>query len=149
MKTPRVKNIFKSSSEAAQKDLPLWRAWRMMRSSETKFLPVTDDGGRVVGLLHDRDILMASKSYKSENRRVDETMIHNPFLVRLHDPIESVIHTMIDRNYPAAIVVDENQQALGVFTALNALKLLNDFVHQQGFDKLWEQFPRNFLDIGG
>jgi acetoin utilization protein AcuB len=97
-----------------------------MRQHGIRHLPVLE-GGRVVGLLSERDALLV-ESLPGVNPtvvRVDEAMAQDVFQVSPEDPVAEVVETMIDRKVGSAVVVDEDR-TVGVFTTVDALRALRD-----------------------
>jgi acetoin utilization protein AcuB len=103
---------------------PLAAAQNLMREEGIRHLPVLD-GGRVVGLISERDVLLV-ESMPGVNPtvvRVDEAMSQSVFEAAPDDPVADVVQTMIDRKLGSAVVV-EDEHVVGVFTTIDALTAL-------------------------
>ena len=106
-------------------------AGRMMRDNDVRHLPVLD-GGRLVGLLSQRDLLLveAMPGVNPTDVRVEEAMVQDVFMVRPDTPVGEAIETMIGRKLGSAIVT-EDERVLGVFTTIDALRALHHLLEQR------------------
>jgi acetoin utilization protein AcuB len=109
----------------------LSKAVRLMRGNQVRHLPVVD-GGRVVGVLSQRDILIMESlpGVNPTEVRVEEAMVRDVFAVVPGAPVGQVIETMIDRKLGSAIVC-EGEQVLGVFTTIDALRALHALLERR------------------
>ena len=103
----------------------LSKAVKLMRDHHVRHLPVVD-GGRVVGVLSQRDILIMESlpGVNPTEVRVEEAMVRDVFTVAPDAPVGEVIETMIDRKLGSTIVC-EGERVLGVFTTIDALHALH------------------------
>ena len=103
----------------------LSKAVKLMRDNHVRHLPVVD-GGRVVGVLSQRDILIMESlpGVNPTEVRVEEAMVRDVFTVGPDAPLGEVIETMIDRKLGSTIVC-EGDRVLGVFTTIDALRALH------------------------
>ena len=109
----------------------LSKAVRLMRDNHIRHLPVVE-GGRVVGVLSQRDILIMESlpGVNPTEVRVDEAMVRDVFTVGPDAPVGEVIETMIDRKLGSTIVC-EGDQVLGVFTTIDALRALHALLERR------------------
>ena len=108
----------------------LAEAVRTMRDKRVHHLPVLE-GGRVVGVLSQRDILIIESlpGVNPKEVQVEEAMVQDVFTVRPETPIGEAIETMIDRKLGSAIVSD-GERVLGVFTTIDALRALHGLLER-------------------
>jgi acetoin utilization protein AcuB len=104
----------------------LSKAVRVMRDNQVRHLPVVD-GGRVAGILSQRDVLIMESlpGVNPTEVRVEEAMVRDVFTAGPETPIGEVVETMIDRKIGSTIVC-EGDHVLGVFTTIDALRALHD-----------------------
>lgn len=105
-------------------------ARRMMVDHHVRHLPVLD-GGRIVGLLSERDLLLV-ESLPGVNPtvvHVEEAMVESVFTVPPDTPIAEIVETMIDRKLGSAVVV-EGEHVMGVFTTIDALQAFHDLLEK-------------------
>lgn len=90
-----------------------------------RHLPVVDDG-RIVGLVSERDLLLA-ESLPGVNPtlvRVEEAMTTDVFTAAPETRLARVIEVMITRKLGSAVVI-QDAQVVGVFTTIDALRVLH------------------------
>jgi acetoin utilization protein AcuB len=115
--TPAPHTIARNRSLAAARHL--------MLDEGIRHLPVLD-GGRIVGLLSERDLLLVESlpGVNPTDVRVEEAMVESVFTVPPDAPIGEVVETMIARKIGSAVVA-EDDRVVGVFTTIDALRALH------------------------
>lgn len=102
----------------------------MMLDHRVRHLPVLD-GGRIVGLISERDLLLVESlpGVNPTDVRVEEAMVQNVFTVEPDTPVAEVVETMIERKLGSA-VVSADERVIGVFTTIDALQALHELLEQ-------------------
>lgn len=118
--TPSPHTIGKSQSLRAAHDL--------MRQHGIRHLPVLDRG-TLVGIVTLRDLHLVEtlKDVDPLEVTVEEAMSPDPFQVGPRASLVKVARTMSERRIGCAIVV-ERSKVIGVFTAVDALRVLAEIV---------------------
>jgi acetoin utilization protein AcuB len=121
--TPAPLTIAPSSS--------LSKAVKIMRDKQVRHLPVVD-GGRVVGILSQRDILIMESlpGVNPTEVRVDEAMVRDVYTATPETPVGEVVEAMLDRKLGSTIV-SEGARVLGVFTTTDALRALHALLERR------------------
>ncbi len=110
-------------------DRPIEEASELMRRGGFRHLPVVEDG-RLVGILSDRDVALASHFEGRERQRsrelhspvrVHEAMTACPVVLSPVDPLSVAIQLAVDRKISAFPVV-ESDRLLGILTATDLLR---------------------------
>jgi acetoin utilization protein AcuB len=103
-------------------------ARKIMVANQVRHLPVLD-GGRIVGLLSERDLFLVESlpGVNPTDVRVEEAMVQNVFTVEPGAPIGDVVATMIERKLGSAVIL-EGEQVVGVFTTIDALQALAELL---------------------
>jgi len=108
-------------------EVSLSKAQEMMAKLKVRHLPVVV-GGKVVGLLSDRNAKAASLSKWGEGFLVEDVMISNPFVVQPSESLDSVLSQMIKNKYGSVVVQEKNGDVTGIFTTLDALYVLRNIL---------------------
>lgn len=92
------------------------KAAQLMWDHDCGMVPVLDDGGKVIGVLTDRDVCMAAYT---EGKRLDEipvahAMASNVFCCRADDSLENAERLMSEGQFRRLPVVDKEGRPLGV-----------------------------------
>jgi acetoin utilization protein AcuB len=103
-------------------------AQSLMLDLGVRHLPVLD-GGRVVGILTERDLLLVESipGVKAADVRVDEAMFEAVFTVSPETPVAEVVEQMVDRKLGSTVILEEDR-VVGVFTCVDALRALQDLL---------------------
>ena len=111
----KVKDIMTRTVEMVGPQDTLQTAAMMMKTHDIGVLPV-NDGGRVVGIVTDRDIVVrgtaAGKDPKSTP--ASEAMSTDVVTCRTDDRIEDVARTMKERQIRRVVVLDEGKRVAGI-----------------------------------
>ncbi|MBF0492695.1 MAG: CBS domain-containing protein [Deltaproteobacteria bacterium] len=105
------------------------KAKKMMGELGIRHLPVLD-GGKIVGLISDRDVHLV-ESLSGANPlevKIKGAMSLDPYLTSPDTPLDEVVSEMASHKYGSAIVV-QNEKVVGIFTAVDALKTLAGLLH--------------------
>ena len=106
-------------------DMTAKMALSMMREFHIRHLPV-ENGGKLVGLVSDRDIKFASSFAHDKELTVDEIMTPDPYTVLPQTSVDDVVMNMAEHRYGCAIVKQENGKVVGIFTATDGLRVLGE-----------------------
>ncbi len=126
MKRTAIRESMTPLPHTIGRDQPLIAAHRMMREFHIRHLPVLA-GGALVGIVSDRDLkfIEALKDVDPETVTIEEAMSQAPYTVAPETPLGDVVKAMARERYGAALVV-EHGHVVGIFTAIDALKVLAD-----------------------
>ena len=112
-------------------DIILPKAIEMMKEFRIRHLPVQYNG-KVTGMLSERDIqLVLSIHPTAKDLKVGDVMTDSPYCVESSAPLAEVVTEMARRKYGAAIIENESGRAIGIFTAIDALSLLGEFLSKR------------------
>jgi acetoin utilization protein AcuB len=103
----------------------LAKAHALMREHDIRHLPVMH-AAHVVGIvsLGDLHLLETIANFPLEAVDVDEAMTGNPYVVTFGTPADRVVETMAKHKYGCAIVLDANGAVAGIFTTIDAMRVL-------------------------
>lgn len=115
-------------------------AQSFMKECGIRHLPVIE-GGRIIGVVSDRDLNKAVNFVGPGDLLVEDVMVPDPYSVDKSTPLSQVVKVMADRRYGCAIVKDESEQVIGIFTTTDALRLLSQFLTQGNAPENLNDFP--------
>ena len=110
-------------------------AKRRMAEHSIRHLPVVDENGTLIGILTDRDIKL--RQAVSDDPAFHDTAsagavaVADPYTVAPDTPAGKVLRVMVDRHIGSALVVEDGM-LLGIFTSMDACRVLADYIEQAG-----------------
>jgi acetoin utilization protein AcuB len=109
-------------------DQSLARAHAMMRDHQIRHLPVFA-GGRLVGILTDRDLHLIEtlKDVNPSKVTVEEAMTASPYAVASDAPLGEVCAEMAEHKYGCAVVM-QHDRVIGIFTTVDACRALAEIL---------------------
>jgi len=115
----------------APEDALLDELFRLMKKHEIRHLPIVRNK-RIVGIVSDRDLRVASGLNTSEKNqiRAGDIMATDPVTVNAGDTLDAVAFEMSEKKIGCVIVNDGNDNLLGIFTATDALNALIETARQ-------------------
>jgi acetoin utilization protein AcuB len=132
MKTiPPIRKYMTVVPHSIGNDQSLATARDLMKHHGIRHLPVLE-GGKICGILTDRDIKMAL-GFQGVNpiiTRVQEIALEDPYRVSPDAKLDEVAATLADKRLGSALVVDHDH-LVGIFTTTDALKALSDVLRTQ------------------
>lgn len=114
----RCMDVMKVVPQAVREDDPLRLAAEIMSAANIGFLPVCDDGGRVVGTITDRDIVVRAiaPGLDPNARRVGEVMSRNVIACRPDDELALAEQFMAHYQVSRLVVTDDDDILEGVIS---------------------------------
>ena len=94
-----------------------------MKECNIRHLPVLKNG-RLIGIVSERDLVTEA----SKSQTLDETMIPRPYVVNEKENLANVVSVMAEMKYGCAMVLNDLGYLVGIFTTVDALKLLEKFL---------------------
>ena len=128
---PKVDRYMTTSPHTIGLDQPLSQAHTMMHKYSVRHLPVFD-GGKLVGVLTDRDLHLVEtlKDVDPEKVTVEDAMTPGPYSVSPHAPLDEVSAEMAEHKYGCAVVLDNNH-VVGVLTTVDLARVLTEVLRQR------------------
>lgn len=125
---PAVTKYMTTSPYTIGRDQTLAHARDLFREYRIRHLPVLH-GGKLVGLLSDRDVALieALPDVDPHVVQVGDAMSDQVFVVAPHAGLDEVAAEMASRKYGSAVVVDNNK-VVGVFTTVDGMAALNELL---------------------
>lgn len=125
---PSVQKFMTTVPYSIGPDQKLSLAHKMMREHSIRHLPVLD-GGKLVGILTDRDLhlIESLKDVDPESVTVDDAMSQGPFSVSPDAPLDEVVAEMAEHKYGCAVII-QNAKVVGVLTTVDVCRALAELL---------------------
>lgn len=124
---PKIQKYMTTMPHSVRRDLPVKDAVRMMREHQIRHLPV-QDGGKLLGVLTDRDIKLAASFKDAESLTAEDVMTPDPYTVGPDTPADEVAREMAAHKWGCAIVQQDNGKVVGIFTAVDGMRVLGEIL---------------------
>lgn len=126
---PMIQKYMSNMPHTINPKQPIKAALQLMREHNFRHLPV-QDGGKLLGILTDRDIKLASSFEGASELTVEEVMSPDPYTVTPQSSLDSVVFEMAEHKFGCAVVQQENGKVVGIFTATDGLRVLGELLQQ-------------------
>jgi acetoin utilization protein AcuB len=101
---------------------------KAMSSGGFRHLPILNKG-EVVGVVSDRDLrILEGLGELSKQVSAADFMARDVLMVSPKDPLESVVLQMSERKVGSAVVCDQADEFLGIFTSTDAMNALVEII---------------------
>jgi acetoin utilization protein AcuB len=121
----RIADYMRVSPVTIGGDIQVEDALERMHANGIRHLPVLKRG-ELIGILSDRDINLVYSIPGGKLMKVEEVMTERPYTVSPDTPLREAVREMAEKKYGAAVVVDDDNRVLGIFTAIDALQILEE-----------------------
>ena len=125
-----IRDFMTTAPHSIGRDQTLAAALERMRTFQVRHLPVLD-GGRIVGVLSQRDVLFVEtlRDVDPAKVTVEDAMSTEVYAVTEQTPLRDVALEMLEHKYGCVVVLDHGRVA-GIFTAVDALRVLAALLEQ-------------------
>jgi len=122
-----VKDVMNSPVLTVEASVTLEEAYHIMLQRNIRHIPVMREG-RLVGMITDRDIRLATSPFalggaRSTDTPVEEVMTQPVFTAEPLDPVEEAARVMRERKI-GALPILEGEQLIGIVTGIDLLEAL-------------------------
>ncbi len=118
-----VRDRMSSPAVVARPDTSFQQALALMYEHSVRRLPVVDANGRLIGIVAQRDLLIAALRYLTSRVEVTEVMARNVVTVTPHATLADVARIMLERKIGGLPVI-ENGRLVGMITASDLFRAL-------------------------
>lgn len=104
-------------------------AREMMKRYNFHHLPVLE-GGRILGVVSDRDLRNATNWMKTTESKLtmEDVYSSEPYVVSPESKLEEVLRVMVREQYGCVLVATAEQKLVGIFTMTDACRYLADLL---------------------
>jgi acetoin utilization protein AcuB len=121
----RIEQFMTHSPHTINAGLPIETAQQLMKKYKIHHLPV-QRAGHLVGIVSERDLLLARTLDQSGKLLVDDVMTSQPYSVTADAPLGEVVDSMTSHLYGCAVVCNDQGRVVGIFTAIDGLREISD-----------------------
>jgi acetoin utilization protein AcuB len=126
---PKIEKVMTAMPHSVERDLSVSKAMELMRQYHIRHLPV-QHGGKLCGILSDRDVKLALSLSGADQMTVEDVMTPDPYIVRPHTSLQDVLSEMTEHKYGCTLICQDNGKLVGIFTAIDGLRYLNEVLSQ-------------------
>lgn len=130
---PHIVSVMTPFPNSVEETENVTAAKRLMYSQDIRHLPVTS-GGRLVGILSDRDVKLAlavsGGVEEGDDMPVSKVCSYEVYAVEFNTPLDKVVATMAQKRLGSALVTKEGK-LVGIFTTVDACRELEKLLHLQ------------------
>lgn len=109
--------IMRRSPKCLSENDTVQSAAKLMRDENIGFVPICDDGGKLVGTVTDRDIVVrVAANNGSLTTRLGRVMSHRPIVCKAGDDLSRIETSMEDNQKARVICVDDVGRPIGVIS---------------------------------
>jgi CBS domain-containing protein len=113
----KANQLMTASPRCASTDTSASDVARLMRDCDCGAVPLTDESGKVVGIITDRDLAVrALAEGKSGDTKVGEIMTASPCCASIDDDVREVQKLMADNQVRRIPVVDDHGCCVGIIS---------------------------------
>jgi CBS domain-containing protein len=113
----RARDIMTKNPEVCRREHTARDAARVMRDHDCGVVPIVDDGGRVVGIVTDRDLaIRAIASGKDGNTKLSDLMTPRAVCCQQDDDLRDVEQKMAELQVRRIPIVDAGGRCLGIIS---------------------------------
>jgi len=110
-----VRDRMSRPAVTVRQDADFQKALALMQEKKLRRLPVVDDDGQLVGIIVERDLLVAAMRYLQSRVEVGDLMTRNVVTVGPDADLNDVARTMLERKIGGLPVV-EHGRLVGIVT---------------------------------
>jgi acetoin utilization protein AcuB len=113
-------------------------AFFKMKENSIRHLPIVDENNRLIGIISDRELRrpnwvdeandISHVYYLDNSMLVSDVMISNIHVLHTYDTLKKATAVLLGKHIGAAPVLDKNGDLVGMLSAIDLLKALQDSI---------------------
>lgn len=116
-------------------------AFFKMKEHHIRHLPVVDVEKKLIGIISDRELRrpewvdeswdISHVYYLDDDMSVGDVMIHEVHVVHTYDTLRKAVKILLDNNIGATPVLDKTEALVGMLSAVDLLRALDDMIDEE------------------
>ena len=112
-----------------------------MRENSIRHLPIVDEINKLIGIISDRELRrpnwvdeahdISHVYYLDNSMLVSDVMITNVHVLHTYDTLKKAVSLLLDKQIGAVPVLDKNGDLVGMLSAIDLLRALQDGISQE------------------
>jgi acetoin utilization protein AcuB len=137
----KVTNYMSRKVISVKPDTGVRTAFFLMKQHHIRHLPVVDDENRLIGIVSDRELRrpdwvdeavdITHPYYLDDELTVGDVMITNVHVIHTYDTLRKAVKVLLENKIGAAPVLDKPGDVVGMLSAVDLLRAMNDMMHEQ------------------
>ena len=121
-------------------DTGVREAFFIMKENSIRHLPVVEDM-QLIGIISDRELRrpnwvdeshdISHLYFLDDNMSVSDVMIRNVLVLHTYDTLRKAVKLLLEHNIGAAPVLDKTSNLVGMLSAVDLLRALNDVIDEK------------------
>lgn len=111
----------------------------LMSDHAVRHIPVVQDD-KAVGILSERDLALLTRHAHADRVLAGDVMTPNPYCVTQDTPLDQVAFTLSQNKIGSAVVTDDEDNIIGIFTVTDALNALIEILRGNLDDGSYEVY---------
>jgi CBS domain-containing protein len=126
------------------------QAFNLLLRHRISGLPVTDEEGRLQGVISEHDLLSLITEPDAPNTRVDEYWTDQPVWVQPDDLLEDIVDYFLTRHFRRLPVVDDDGRLVGVVSRRDLMRHIREVRSRAQIEQLTRaQLGAGLPDVAG
>ena len=142
---PKVSSYMTRQVVSISPDMGIREAFFKMKEHSIRHLPIVDEQNNLIGVISDRELRRPnwvdeandiSHVYYLDNRmQVRDVMIEKVHVLHTYDTLHKAVKLLLKNHIGAAPVLDKTGTVVGMLSAIDLLRALEDMIEQQKNNK--------------
>lgn len=111
-------------------DSSLLEALELLVECGIRHLPIVEQG-RLIGLVSERDLRAAMALPQAHQLFIRDIMKEDVYVAEKSTPLRDVLRTMQRRKLGSTVIINDQEEVLGIFTVIDALRILADILSDE------------------
>ena len=125
----KLENFMVKSPYKGTPQMGLKEALNIMLECRIQHLPIVDVE-KLVGIISERDLYALTLLPMAEKLLINDVMKRDVFVAAKSAALDQVVRTMLERKVGSTIVVNSENEVIGIFTVTDAMRLLADLLEE-------------------